>query len=39
MKKSALADTDWGCDNHPNIYGMNKIADILISTIRLRMNW
>jgi lysophospholipase L1-like esterase len=39
IKKSALADTDWGCDNHPNVLGMNKIADILISTMRLRMNW
>ncbi len=39
VKRSALADTDWGCDNHPNILGMNKIADILISTIKLRMNW
>ena len=39
VKKSVLADTDWGCDNHPNILGMNKIADILISTIKLRMNW
>jgi lysophospholipase L1-like esterase len=39
VKRSALADTDWGCDNHPNIQGMNKIADILISTMKLRMNW
>jgi lysophospholipase L1-like esterase len=39
VKRSALAETDWGCDNHPNIQGMNKIADILISTMKLRMNW
>jgi hypothetical protein len=39
VNRSALAETDWGCDNHPNIHGMNKIADILISTIKLRMNW
>jgi lysophospholipase L1-like esterase len=39
IQKGALADADWGCDNHPNILGMNKIADILISTMKLRMNW
>jgi hypothetical protein len=39
VKRSILANTDWGCDNHPNIQGMNKIADILISAMKLRMNW
>ena len=39
IQKGALADADWGCDNHPNILGMNKIADILIATMKLRMNW
>jgi lysophospholipase L1-like esterase len=39
VKESALTDSDWGCDHHPNIQGMSKIADILVSTIKLRMNW
>jgi len=39
INRSALADTDWGCDLHPNIQGMNKMADILISALRLRLNW
>jgi hypothetical protein len=39
VDRSNLKDSDWGCDYHPNITGANKIADILISAIRLRMNW
>jgi len=39
IKKSYLAQSDWGCDEHPNILGMQKMADIIIPTIKLRMNW
>jgi lysophospholipase L1-like esterase len=39
IKRSALADTDWGCDMHPNIYGMQKMADMIVPAIKLRMNW
>jgi len=39
IKKSSLAPTDWGCDEHPNILGMQKMADALIPVIKLRMNW
>ena len=30
---------DWGCDFHPNIDGMSKMADVIVPIIRLRMNW
>ncbi len=39
IKRSILTVTDWGCDLHPNIYGMSKISDILTPVIKLRMNW
>jgi len=39
IEKSRLSDADWGCDHHPNILGMSKMADILVPAIRLRMNW
>ena len=39
IKKSFLAQTDWGCDEHPNILGMQKMADVIIPMIKLRMNW
>lgn len=34
-----MADNDWGCDMHPNVRGMIKIADIVASEIKVRMNW
>jgi hypothetical protein len=39
IKPSKLNNSDWGCDHHPNITGMSKMADIIVSVIRLRMNW
>ncbi len=39
IPRSTLADADWGCDWHPNVSGMIKIADILSSEIKARMNW
>lgn len=34
-----LSDTDWGCDHHPNIGGMSKMADVIVPVIKIRMNW
>ncbi len=39
INRSALTGADWGCDRHPNILGMEKIAEIIIPVVRLRMNW
>ncbi len=39
IKRTDLASEDWGCDTHPNIFGMQKMADILVPKIKLRMNW
>ncbi|MGD0337186.1 MAG: SGNH/GDSL hydrolase family protein [Bacteroidota bacterium] len=39
IKESVLTDADWGCDHHPNVHGMSKMADIIVPVIRLRMNW
>ena len=39
IEKKTLTDSDWGCDMHPNVYGMAKMTDILVSAMRLRMNW
>ena len=39
IKPEQLAKNDLGCDYHPNIGGMNKMADIIVPIIRLRMNW
>jgi len=39
IKRSALTDADWGCDRHPNILGMEKMAEIIVPAVRLRMNW
>lgn len=39
IPRSKMLDTDWGCDWHPNVFGMNKIAEIIIPVIKLRMNW
>jgi lysophospholipase L1-like esterase len=39
IEKKALSDADWGCEMHPNIFGMAKMTDILVSAMRLRMNW
>ena len=39
IPRSIMTDTDWGCAMHPNIYGANKMADVVAPMIRLRMNW
>jgi lysophospholipase L1-like esterase len=39
IKRDSLTDADWGCDYHPNVYGMVKISNILVSEIKMRMNW
>jgi lysophospholipase L1-like esterase len=39
IDSSFLNDTDWGCDMHPNISGMSKMTDILVSAMKVRMNW
>jgi len=39
IKKNTLANSDLGCDLHPNIYGASKMADIIVPAMKLRMNW
>ncbi len=39
IPRSMMSDTDWGCDLHPNVYGADKMADVVVRAIRLRMNW
>jgi lysophospholipase L1-like esterase len=39
INRSVMTDADWGCDRHPNIQGMEKMAEIIAPVIRLRMNW
>jgi lysophospholipase L1-like esterase len=39
IPRSIMSDSDWGCEIHPNIYGADKMADIVVRMIRLRMNW
>ena len=39
IPKKIMADSDWGCDMHPNVQGMIKIAGILSSEIKARMLW
>ncbi len=39
IPSAVLTDSDWGCDWHPNVSGMIKIAGILSSEIKARMNW
>lgn len=39
IPKKIMSDADWGCDWHPNIQGMRKMADIIVPEIRLRMKW
>jgi Carbohydrate esterase 2 N-terminal/GDSL-like Lipase/Acylhydrolase family len=39
IPRSMMSDTDWGCDLHPNVYGANKMADVVVRMLRLRMNW
>jgi len=39
IEKKMLNDTDWGCDMHPNVYGMAKMTDILVAAMKMRMNW
>jgi len=39
INKSVMSDADWGCDLHPNVLGMEKMAEIIIPAVRLRMNW
>ena len=39
IEKKSLAATDWGCDMHPNVTGMAKMADALAAEMRMRMGW
>jgi hypothetical protein len=39
INRSAMTNADWGCDHHPNVQGMEKMAEIIIPAVRLRMNW
>lgn len=39
INRSVMTDADWGCDHHPNVQGMEKMAEIIIPVVRLRMNW
>jgi hypothetical protein len=39
IPRSMMTDSDWGCDVHPNVYGADKMADVVVRMIRLRMNW
>ncbi|HEY9167588.1 MAG TPA: SGNH/GDSL hydrolase family protein [Candidatus Kryptonia bacterium] len=36
---SIMDPGDWGCAMHPNIFGAEKMANIIVPLIRLRMNW
>jgi lysophospholipase L1-like esterase len=39
IDRSLFNDADWGCDTHPNISGMSKMTNILVSIMKIRMNW
>ena len=39
VNRSVMTDADWGCDHHPNVQGMEKMAEVIIPAVRLRMNW
>ncbi len=39
IDKKLLNDSDWGCDMHPNVYGMAKMMDVLVAAMKMRMNW
>ena len=39
IDRNVLTETDWGCDNHPNVFGMQKMTGVLVAAIKLRMNW
>lgn len=39
IPKSLMTDKDWGCDMHPNVRGMIKIANLVADEIKARMNW
>ena len=39
INRSIMNESDWGCDWHPNIYGANKIANVITPVIKLIMNW
>ena len=39
IPRSDMNNNDWGCDMHPNIYGSNIMSNVIVPTIRLRMNW
>jgi len=39
IKKSMLNDGEWGCDHHPNLFGMERMASVLVPAIALRMRW
>lgn len=39
IPREIMADCDWGCEMHPNIYGSMKMAGLIVPEIKLRMNW
>ncbi len=39
IPRSDMNNNDWGCDMHPNIYGSDIMADVIVRIMRLRMNW
>ena len=39
IPREIMADFDWGCEMHPNIYGSMKMAGLIVPEIKLRMNW
>ncbi len=39
IPRSIMTDNDWGCDMHPNMRGMIKIANIIADEIKARMYW
>ncbi len=36
---NVMNDHDWGCGDHPNVYGSMKMADIIVPVMKLWMNW
>lgn len=34
-----LSEDDWGCDMHPNVFGADKMANVVVPMIKLMMNW
>jgi lysophospholipase L1-like esterase len=39
INPETLTNADWGSDHHPNIMGSEKMCTIIVSAIKLWMNW